>query len=212
MGALIVFFEKTWRKFEGYFQNLQGSKPSTPKITIIRGVSHPNGIAVNDRGDIVVADCNRVSIFTSSGEKIRTFRSRLSRPCGVAFDGAGNILVTDVESHSIKKFTPEGEFFTAVGRKGSRSMEVNSPGGIGINHKNKNVYICDCWNNRIQIMNEDFAFCSSWGSTGSGDEEFIFPQDVALDSSGSMHIADPLYQSLHSRGKVLEEVWEVGQW
>ena len=102
---------------------MKGSKPSTPGITIIGGVFHPNGIAVNDRGDIVVADCNCVSIFTSSGKKIRTFSSRLSCPSGVAFDGAGNILVTDVKSHSIEKFTTEGEFLAAVGTEGNKSLE-----------------------------------------------------------------------------------------
>ena len=79
------------------------------------------------------------------------------------------------------------------------------------NHKNKKIYICDYLNNRIQVLNEDFAFCSSWGSTGSG-YEFIFPQDVALDSSGSVHIAgrlDHCIQVFTPEGKFLRK---FGKW
>ena len=158
-------------------------KEYRPFITIV-GVYHPNGIAVNDRGNIVVAEKNCISIFTCSGKKIRNFDSELFLPRGVTFDSAGTILVTDVWSHSIKKFTPEGKFLIAVGRKGTAELEFDCPIGIGINHKNKKVYVCDQRNNRVQILNEDLTFSSSFGS----NEEFKYPWDVAFDSTGNVYI------------------------
>ena len=74
------------------------------------------------------------------------------RPRGVAFDSAGNILVTDMWSHSIEKFTLEGKFLIGVGRKGSKSLEFDHPTGIGINHNNKKVYVCDFVNHRVQVL------------------------------------------------------------
>ena len=126
-------------------------------------------------------DC--ISVFTCNGIKIRTFSLELFLPHGVTVDCAGNILVTDSQSHCIRKFTPEGEFLTAVGRKGSEELEFDFPTGIGINHKNKKVYICDRQNNRVQILNEDFTFSSSFDSY----EEFE-PLDVAFDSTGNVYI------------------------
>ena len=164
-------------------------KIAMPVITI--EVSHPSGIAVNERREIVVTERNCISIFTCSGQKIRSFSSR-GHPRGVAFDSADNILVTDIWSHSIEKFTLEGKLLTAVGRKGSKSLEFDYPTGIGINHKNKKVYICDFVNHRIQVLNEDLTFFSSFGSRGSGDGQLNYPWDVAFDSAGSTYIADSL--------------------
>ena len=92
-------------------------KPNIVKPVITIEVSHPSGIAVNDRREILVAEHNCISTFTCSGEKIKSFSSTQGRPCGVAFDSAGNILLTDMWSHSIEKFTLEGKFLTEVGRQ-----------------------------------------------------------------------------------------------
>ena len=73
-----------------------------------------------------------------------------------------------------------------------KSLEFDYPTGIGINHKNKKVYVCDFGNHRVQVLNEDLTFYSSFGSRGSGDGELNYPWDVAFDSTGSTYIADSL--------------------
>ena len=83
---------------------------STP-IRTISGLKSPWGVAVNQRGEIVVAEYggHYTSTFSPSGEKIRTFGSegsaqgQLNCPHGVAVDGHGNILVA-ANDHS-QKFT-----------------------------------------------------------------------------------------------------------
>ena len=167
-------------------------KPFMPVITI-SGVSYPTGIAVSDRREIAVTEQNCISIFTCSGEKIRTLRISSEvclHPHGVTFDSAGNILVTDVPSHCIKKFTPEGKFLTAVGGKGTEGFEFSYPAGIGIHHTNTKLYICDRYNHRIQILKKDLTLSSSFGSRGRGEGLFTFPWDVAFDSIGNVYIAD----------------------
>ena len=160
-----------------------------PEITISE-VHHPTGIAVNNNGEIVVAEQNCISIFTCSGKKIGSIISELDKPHGIAFDHAGNILVTDFGSHSIKKFTPEGKFLTAVGKKGSKILEFKYPAGIRVNYTNKKVYVSDQRNKRIQILNEDLTFSSCFGSQGSGDGQFNFPIDIGFDCTGTVYIAD----------------------
>ena len=163
-----------------------------PVITIC-GVSYPTGIAVSDRREIAVIESDCISIFTCSEEKIRTFRISSEvclHPHGVVFDTAGNILVTDVLSHCIKKFTPEGKFLTAVGGKGTEELEFSYPAGIGIHHTNTKLYICDCYNHRVQILNKNLTPSSSFGSRGHGEGLFTFPWDVAFDSIGNVYIAD----------------------
>ena len=168
-------------------------------IKTIDEVSKPWSLAVRDNGEIVVAEFRNhcVSIFAHNGKKIRTFgtegsaQGQFKEPRGVAFDSAGNILVADGDNHRVQKFTAEGKFLTAVGRKGSGKLEFRCPVGIGINHRKKKVYVCECSpNHRVQILNEDLTFSSSFGSNGSGDGQFDYPWDVAFDSTGSVYIAD----------------------
>ena len=77
-------------------------KLGTPILTI-GGVVTPWGVAINQRGEVVVTEWagHCVSVFSPSGEKLRSFGTRGSgqgqfdRPTGVAVDGEGNILVVD---------------------------------------------------------------------------------------------------------------------
>ena len=170
---------------------------STP-IKTIGGVNRPWGVAVNQKGEIIVAECGGhcISIFSPSGEKIRTFGSEGSaqgqfyRPRGVAVDGDGSILVVDENNHRIQKFTTGGKFVTAVGQRGSKHLEFSYPLGVTFNHRNRKVYISDKNNHRIQILNSDLTFSGSFGSYGTGDGQLDYPWDVALDNIGNVYVAE----------------------
>ena len=195
-------------------------KLSTP-IKTIGGLNRPWGVAVNQRGEIIVAENSGhcISIFSSIGEKIRTFGSegsaqgQFNDPCGVAVDGDGNILVVDGDNHCIQKFTAGGKFLTTVGQYGSKQLEFSYPFGVAVNHRNRKVYICDKDNHRIQILNADLTFSSSFGSRGSGDGQFNYPWDVALDSTGNVYVADSWghrIQVFTSEGKFLRKFGKYG--
>ena len=167
-------------------------------IRTIGGLNRPCGVAVNQKGEIIAAECSGhcISIFSPSGEKIRTFGSKgcaqgqFNWPRGIAVDVDGSILVVDGDNHRIQKFTAGGKFLTAVGQEGNKPLEFSSPLGVGINHRNRKVYISDSDNHRIQILNADLTFSSSFGSKGSADGKFNYPWDVALDSTGKVYVAD----------------------
>ena len=193
---------------------------SAPTKTI-GGINRPWGVAVNQRGEIIVVelDGHCMSIFSPSGEKIRTFGSKdsvqgqFSGPCGVAVDGDGNVLVVDRENHRIQKFTGDGKFLTAVGRRGNKHLEFSNPVGVTINHRNRKVYISDTNNHRIQILNADLTFSSSFGGFGSGDREFSCPWDIALDSTGNVYVADSggcRIQVFTAEGKFLRRFGKKG--
>ena len=81
-------------------------KLGDPILTIDEG-DGPWGVAVNQRGEVVVVydddnddnDGDSVSVFSPNRMVLRSFGKRGSgqgefhRPCGVAVDGEGNILV-----------------------------------------------------------------------------------------------------------------------
>ena len=191
---------------------------STP-IRTIGGLNKPQGVAFNQRGEIIVTEYSGhcISIFSPSGEKIRTFGSegsaqgQFNYPCGVDVDGDGNILVADAHNHRIQKFTADGKFLTAVGgQRGNKQLEFSYPTGVTVNHRNRKVYICDQGNHRVQILNVDLTFSSS---CGSGDGQFNVLWNVAFDSTGNVYVADGggrRIQVFTAEGKFLRKFGKKG--
>ena len=172
-------------------------KFGTP-VKTINGVIGPWGVAVNQKGEIIIVESGEqcVSIFSPTGEKILSFglhgseNGKFDEPHGVAVDGDDNILVVDSNNHRIQKFTPDGKFIAAVGKEGSKHLEFNRPLGIAIHPLSNKVYIVDNRNNRIQILNTDLTFSSTFGSFGNDDGQFQGPWDVAFDDKGNVYVAD----------------------
>ena len=170
-------------------------KLGTPTKTI-SGLKNPWGVAVNQRGEIIVAERYEhcISIFSPAGEKLRSFGSKgsgpgqFNEPRGVAVDDDGNLLVT--ECNRVQKFTPEHKFITSVGSDGSNHLQFNYPLSVVVSPTNKKIAIAEWHNHRVQILNPDLTFHSSIGSEGSGNGEFNWPHDIAFDSAGNMYVAD----------------------
>ena len=167
-------------------------KLGTP-IQTIDLLNKPRRIALNQSGEVVVTwKC--ISVFSPSGEKLRSFGTKghgqLMSPRGVAVDGEGNILVADSENHCIQKFTAEGQFLTAVGTKGSGPLQFYQVQDIAINTSNNKVYVVDNNNNRIQVMNSDLTFSNTFGKRGNNKGEFTFPWAIACDNTGNVYVAD----------------------
>ena len=166
----------------------------TPILTL-HATREPWGVTINQRGEVIVAECGGhcVSVFSLSGKKLRNFgkcgsgQGQFVCPCGVAVDSKGNILVADSGNHRIQKFTPEGQFLTAVGPTGKG---FNCPTDTAVNAATKKVYVTDCYNHRIQILNSDLTFSSSFGKHGNGKGQFDWPRGIACDSTGKVYVAD----------------------
>ncbi len=171
-------------------------KIGTPILTI-SGVEKPWGITFNQGGEVVVTErivcC--VTIFSSSGEKLRSFGTRGSgwkqfrSPRGIAEDGEGNILVADCWNHRIQKLTAEGHFITSVGTEGNGPLQFYLTRGITFNPTNNKVYVVDD-NHHVQVLNSDLTFSSSFGKKGSGKGQFNQPYNITCDSTGNVYVAD----------------------
>ena len=172
-------------------------KLGTPILTL-GGVRAPYGVAVNQRGEVVVTEQGGhcVSVFSLSGEKLQSFgisgssQGQFYFPYGVAVDSEGNILVADGSNHRIQKFTSEGKFLAAVGTKGSEPLQFDLPTDIAFNTSNSKVYIVDSVNHCVQVLNSDLTFSSTFGKQGSGKGHFDHPRGIACDITGKVYVAD----------------------
>ena len=167
---------------------------SDTPIKTIPGLKNPWGVAVNKKGEILVAesDGHCISIFSPTGDKLDSFGSRgseygqFNEPCGVAVDDDGNILVADSGNHRIQKFTSDYKHNKTATCTSSTHL---NPTSISISPITKKITMSD-WNKRqVQILHPDLKFddCHSIGSTGSVNGR---PHDVAFDSAGNMYVTN----------------------
>ena len=192
-------------------------KLGNPILTIDR-VKGPWGVAVNQRGEVVVTELNGhcVSVLNQCGKKLQSFgtqgsgHGQFKYPQGVTVDSEGNILVADTGNQCIQKFATTGEFLTAVGTKGSGPLQFNLPSDVTFNATNHKVYVVDYWNHRVQVLNSDLTFSSTFGKEGSGKGQFKYPWSIACDSTGNVYLTDSMnhhIQVFTAGGKFLRMFW-----
>ncbi|XP_064384351.1 E3 ubiquitin-protein ligase TRIM71-like [Halichondria panicea] len=164
-------------------------------IKTINDLKTPWGVALNQAGEIIVAeqDAGIVSIFSPTGDKLRTLDTRgtaMKHPQSVAVDGDDNILVVDRGINRLLKFSRGGDLIAAVGSHGNGPGQFNDPIGVCVNSVNGKVYVVDNGAHCVHIFNSDLTFSSKFGSNGSGNGQFNYPWDVASDRSGCVYVAD----------------------
>ena len=167
-------------------------------ISTIREVYGAWGVAINQRGEVIVTEWDRhcVSVFSPYGDKLHTFGTRGSgqgqfeHPRGVAVDKEGNILVADSNNHRIQKFKPKGQLLASVGSNGWRRIHFDYPTDIATNSSNNKVYVTDSSNHRVQVLNSDLTFSGSFGRRGSIKGQFESPHGIDCDSTGKVYVAD----------------------
>jgi len=129
----------------------------------------------------------------------------LNEPSGVAVDSAGNIYIADSGNNRIREVSI-GVITTVAGGGSSlgdggpaTSAQLNGPSGIAVDAAG-NLYIADTYNNRIRkVANGVITTVAGDGAQGLGGDggpaisaQVFRPQGAAVDSSGSLYIADTI--------------------
>ena len=159
---------------------------------VIGGLNRPWGITVNSKQQIIVAEFgeDQITIYDSRFEKIQTFNSQGKKPAGVTVDDADNIYIASYDSHTVTKFTANGDLLIKVGEKGSERLQFDTLNAIAYNKTNRKLYVSDEQNHRVQVLNTDLTFHRSFGKRGSGKGDFYYPESIAFDLTGNVYVAD----------------------
>ena len=72
----------------------------------------------------------------------------------------------------------------------SKPLLFNIPSGVTISHTTGCIYVADQKNHRIQVLNPDLTFSYLFGSKGSAEGQFSFPEFIAIDNQGLVYISD----------------------
>jgi DNA-binding beta-propeller fold protein YncE len=104
-----------------------------------------------------------------------------NRPSGVVVAPNGDIFVADGHGGNsnarVVKFSKDGKFLKAWGKKGSAQGEFNDPHSIAMDSKGR-VFVADRQNERIQIFDQDGKFLAEWPQFGRPSGIYIDKKDI----------------------------------
>jgi uncharacterized protein (TIGR03437 family) len=157
---------------------------------------------------LVVAGNSRAGFSGDNGPAVN---AQLNAPVGVAVDAAGNVYIADSLNNRVRiVFAKTGTITTfagngAIGYPGAygdagpaSQAQLQLPSGVAVDTAG-NVYIADTGDNLVRKVTPDGNINSLAGDgyanyVGDGNPalqaELNHPQDVAVDSSGIVYVAD----------------------
>lgn len=174
--------------------------------------NQPTGVAIDDAGNIYLADTDNnvirkvtaAGVVTTVAGQVGTAgradgmgsAARFNAPSGVAVDAAGNLYVADTLNHSIRKITAAGVVSTLAGQSGfsGRTDGVGAearffgPQGLALDASLANLYVADTNNHTIRRI----VLATAVGSTlagGAGEPGAVDATGVAARFNAPSAIA-----------------------
>ncbi|CAI7992479.1 RING finger protein nhl-1, partial [Geodia barretti] len=86
---------------------------------------------------------------------------------------------------------------------------------IAVHSLTHKVYITEFNNHRVQVLNPDLTYSSSFGTNGSNNGEFNHPRHISTDRDGNVYVADSgnhRIQVFTGDGVYLRQFGKKGVW
>jgi sugar lactone lactonase YvrE len=168
----------------------------------------PHGIDVDRDGNIWVTDASDgVSVVPGKGHQVFKFSpdgrrlltlgragvtgdgpDTFNRPSDVQVAPNGDVFVADghggTSNARIVKFSADGRFIKAWGRKGSGPGEFDTPHSLAMDSQGR-LFVADLRNFRVQIFDQDGRYLTEW-------KQFGMPGGLYIDAADTLYVADSL--------------------
>lgn len=185
----------------------------------------PNGLAIDAAGNIYIGDWQRIrkiDVITGlistiagtgtggyNGDGILAVNAQLNDPTTLAFDGNGDLFLTDRFNNRIRKITMSTGIISTVAGTGTvgyngdgilaTTAQLNIPHNIGFD-ANGDLFIADAFNYRVRKVDMNTGIISTIAGTGvsgyNGDgitattAQLTGPTSVIFDNAGNTFISD----------------------
>jgi DNA-binding beta-propeller fold protein YncE len=205
---------------------MQGGQPGSG----LGQFSYPRGIAVNNKGEVYVADSknHRVQRFNGKDWQLMSdfggfanvgggdvkklvadSPGKLNEPNGLSIGPDDNVYVIDTWNGRVQTFTSRGShkqtFAVDDGFFGPREIVTDANGFF---------YVADTGKHRIVKFDSKGQKVRVWGNKGDKPGEFNEPIGLALDQAGNLYVADRLnfrIQVFNADGIFVKQ-WAVKGW
>lgn len=158
---------------------------------------NPHGITTDSIGNVYITDrdANCIHQFTPLHSLIKSVGSKgdgnlqFYHPIGVTFNAKRNkFYVCDEDNHRVQVLGKDLSYHSSFGKKGRAAGEFINPLYSALDSKG-NVYITDCYNNRVQVFTPDGQFIRSIQDRSSG-QTLQHPYAIAIDSVNNVYVSE----------------------
>ena len=153
--------------------------------------NHPRGLAFNNNKLLYVADGDnyRVQVFQQDDTFAFSFGNegnnpgRFQWPVRIAIDpNNNNVLVTDNDANCVHVFTDRGQFIQTVYSIRPFAITISPAGYLIIDHHRGD--------NMIRVWSPTYQLINQFGKIGSKQGEFDSILGMAIDSRGTIYVAE----------------------
>lgn len=187
-------------------------------------ISGPHGLAVDRDDNVWVTDIGAHTVvkFTPKGRVLMVLGQKgtatetettFNMPTHVAFGPSDEIYVSDGYGNSrIVKFSSDGRYLTAWGKKGKAAGEFDAPHSLAIDAQGQ-VYVGDRENYRVQIFDPNGKFISEWTHLGSpwglylGSDGYLYMSDGYNDRVSKLNLQGQLLGTFGKQGRAPGELY-----
>ena len=166
------------------------------------------GVAVDSR-DRVYVFCrgeHPLIVFDKEGKFLDAWgEGMFPRAHGIFIDHADHVHLVDCWDHTIRTFTTDGTLLGTMGEPGRCSDTGFVPDVSPVQYagepfnqvtnvavlRDGSMYVADGYGNaRVHRFDANGELEFSWGEPGSGPGQFNLPHGIAVDSAGTVYVAD----------------------
>ena len=152
--------------------------------------NQPRGLAFNNNKLLYVVDRDnhRVQVFQEDDTFAFAFGSKgnnpgqFQYPVRIAIDPNNNILVTDHDANCIHLFTDNGQFKQTINSYRPCAITISPTGYLITGHLGDD--------NKIRVWSPTYQLINQFGIKGSKQGEFRGIAGMAIDSSGTIYVAE----------------------
>jgi DNA-binding beta-propeller fold protein YncE len=159
------------------------------------------GVAVDAGGRVYALTRNTdnpVLVFEPDGAFVRMFGKGVfsERSHGITAGPDGFLYATDDGTHTVTKWTPEGELVLTIGTPGQPSARWSNqpfcrPTQASVSHQSGNIYVSDGYANAaVHVFAPDGRHLRSWGTPGIDPGQFMVPHNLAVGRDDRVYVAD----------------------
>jgi DNA-binding beta-propeller fold protein YncE len=171
----------------------------------------PLGVRLDEQGTMLLTDVveGRHSVREFPGDLIMASSWQEFAPQGMVFgaqgqgsgeflypnsavaDSQGRIYVTDGNNGRISVWDPFGSFLFDFGR-GVGESALSLPRGAAVDRRDR-LHVADIVDQSVKVYDvsePEPRFLYAFGDWGTEEGEFNYPDDIALDGTGRLYIAD----------------------
>ena len=172
------------------------------------GLQIPDGLEMGAPSSVVWTSRNQLVVFNRGPNPLMAFEAdgtfvrawgqggEYIRPHGMRLDPDGNIWTTDVNGHTVRKMTLDGEVLLTIGTHGQAGDAtdglLNEPTDLTINAAGEVFVLVGHGRGEPRLVKFDRTgkLMTSWGGPGTGPGKFDTPHSIVVDQAGLLYVAD----------------------